>query len=251
VLTEPDGRIQISFLNATSGPAPLILRAKLGAQIGKAAEPAPFTQARSWESPFEGWTEQERLAERAHYDRSIVYELNPPETSSFFLHHDLTETRPGTDRYLNIVRKGSRVSNPSAYLLDTGAPLSTRLTNAGELTASKVDIGEKVAPETQVVVITFPPVVKGQSLRLRIAETYTDPVSYTLKGDELVFDRSFGRTRNVVVLPKGWYLTASSTPATVSQLSDGRVRLDFWNGRPDDVSVLIKAKRRVTTGVVP
>jgi hypothetical protein len=247
VLTEADGRIQISFMNASAaaGSAPLVLRAILGAQTGKAIAASATTESRSWESPFEGWTETERLNERAHYDRSIVYELNAPESHSFFLYHDLTETRPGVDKYLNIVRTGSKVSNPSAYVLDTGEKLPTRLTTAKDLAAEKVDIGEKVAPETQVVLISFPPIAKGQSLRLRIAETYTDPASYTLKDDELVFDRSFGRTRNAVVLPQGWYLTASSAPTTVSQLPDGRVRLDFWNGRPDDVSVLIKAKRRV------
>jgi hypothetical protein len=47
-----------------------------------------------------------------------------------------------------------------------------------------------------------------------------------------------------VVLPEGWYLTDSAIPATVSQLPDGRIRLDFWNDRPDSVDVLIKAKRR-------
>jgi hypothetical protein len=28
-------------------------------------------------------------------------------------------------------------------------------------------------------------------------------------------------------------------------MADGRIRLDFWNGRPDAVDVLIKAKRRM------
>jgi hypothetical protein len=28
-------------------------------------------------------------------------------------------------------------------------------------------------------------------------------------------------------------------------MEDGRIRLDFWNGRPGVVDVLIKAKRRV------
>ena len=99
-------------------------------------------------------------------------------------------------------------------------------------------------PATQIVVISFPPVKKGQSLRLRVSETYAAPASYRLEGEELVFDRSLGRPRNAVVLPAGWYLTASAIPATVTQLPDGRVRLDFWNGRPDSVDVLIKAKRR-------
>ncbi len=83
-------------------------------------------------------------------------------------------------------------------------------------------------------------------MRLRISETYTAPASYRLEGDELVFDRSLGRPRNAVVLPVGWYLTASAIPATVTQLSDGRIRLDFWNGRPDSVDVLLKAKRGVS-----
>jgi hypothetical protein len=56
-----------------------------------------------------------------------------------------------------------------------------------------------------------------------------------------------GRARNAVVLPAGWYLTASSIPATVTQLQDGRIRMDFWNGRPDTVDVLIKARRRAAT----
>ena len=244
VLSEPDGRVSISFLNAGAGGAPLILRAKLGAQTGAAAIPHPPTQTRSWESPFEGETERARLSERAHQDRDIVYFLLQPETHAFSLYHDYTESHEGADKYLNVVREGSTVSGPSAYILDTGEKLSTKLVTGAELNASKIDAGEPVAPTTQVVLIPFPPVKKGQSIRLRISETYTAPVSYRLDGDELVFDRSLGRARNAVVLPAGWYLTASSIPATVTQQQDGRIRMDFWNGRPDAVDVLIKARRR-------
>jgi hypothetical protein len=93
-------------------------------------------------------------------------------------------------------------------------------------------------------VIPFPAVQAGQSLRLRISETYTAPVSYKLDGDDLVFDRSLGRPRNAVVLPSGWYCMFSAIPATVTQLPDGRIRLDYWNGRPEAVNVLLKARRR-------
>lgn len=245
VLSEPDGRVSISFLNAGAGEAPLILRAKLGAQTGAAAIPHPPKQTRSWESPFEGETERARLSERAHQDRDIVYFLLQPETHAFSLYHDYTESHEGADKYLNVVREGSTVSGPSAYILDTGEKLSTKLVTGAELSASKIDAGEPVAPTTQVVLIPFPPVKKGQSIRLRISETYTAPVSYRLDGDELVFDRSLGRARNAVVLPAGWYLTASSIPAKITQEQDGRIRMDFWNGRPDAVDVLIKARRRV------
>ena len=47
-----------------------------------------------------------------------------------------------------------------------------------------------------------------------------------------------------IVLPPGWVLTNSSIPATVSTMSDGRVRLDFINARPDEIAVLITARRR-------
>ena len=244
VLTETDGRIAISFMNAGPGEAPLVVRAKPGAQTGPAAVPHAPTESRSWEAPFPGETEKQRLSQRAHQDRDIVYFLQQPETHAFSLYHDYTESRPGADKYLNVVRGGSTVSDPSAYILDTGEKLATRLMTGAELSAAKIEADEPVKPATQIVAISFPAVKKGQSLRLRISETYTAPASYQLDGDELVFDRSLGRSRNAVVLPEGWYLTASAIPATVTQLPDGRVRLDFWNGRPDSVDVLIKAKKR-------
>ena len=187
---------------------------------------------------------ENRLNERAHQDRDIVYFLQPPETHSFDLYHDYTESRPGTDKYLNVVRKGSRASKPSAKILDTGDTLKVETLRGEEITKASLDIGEPVKPDSEVVVIRFPAVTKGKSVRLRISETYTDEKSYRLEGDTLVFDRSFGRPHNAVVLPAGWYLTASGIPATVSETADGRIRLDFVNPRPDEIAVLIKAKKR-------
>jgi len=46
------------------------------------------------------------------------------------------------------------------------------------------------------------------------------------------------------VLPAGWYLTASAIPAVVTETEDGRIRLDFWNDRPDEIAVYLKARRR-------
>ena len=244
ILTEADGRIGISFVNGTEGEAPLVLRAAQGARTGAAAAPKAATQQRSWESPFEGETEEDRLSERAHQDRDIVYFLQQPESHAFQLYHDYTESRPGINGYANVVRKGSTASQPSARILDTGEPLEAKEMSGAEMAAMKIDAGETVDPDARVVVIPFAPVKPGQSLRLRITETYTAPVSYRLDGDELMFDRSLGRPRNAIVLPSGWYCTFNSIPATVSQLPDGRVRLDYWNGRPEPVAVLLKARRR-------
>jgi hypothetical protein len=245
VLAEQDGRIAISFLNVSGAEALLVVKAKRGAQTGEAAKPRPAGTAKSWESPFEGETEKARLSERAHQDREIVYFLQQPETHAFSLYHDYTESRPGVDKYFNVVRTGSKVSDPSAMILDTGEKLTTKTMTGAELTSAKIDVGEPADPAAQVVVIPFPPVKAGQNIRIRISETYTAPASYRLEGDELVFDRSLGRPRNAVVLPEGWYLTESSIPAKVTQMDDGRIRLDFWNGQPEPMDVLIKAKRRV------
>ena len=188
--------------------------------------------------------EEGRLNERGHQDRDIVYFLQQPETHSFDLYHDYTESRPGTDKYLNVVRKGSRASKPSARILDTGERLTAETLRGDAIARASLDIGEPVQPDSEVVVIRFPPVEKGKSIRLRISETYTDEKSYRLDGEQLVFDRSFGRPRNAVVLPAGWYLTISSIPAVVTQTEDGRIRLDFVNPRPDEIAVLIQARRR-------
>ncbi|MGQ0647082.1 MAG: hypothetical protein ACT4P7_05895 [Gemmatimonadaceae bacterium] len=185
-----------------------------------------------------------RLAERARQDREIVYFLQQPQTNAFDLYHDYTESRPGVDRYLNVVRAGSQASNPSAYVLDTGERLTTRTLKGAQITDARIDIGQDVTPATEVVVISFTAPRAGESVRLRISETYTDPARYRQEGDMLVWDRAFGRPANAMVLPAGWYLTNCSVPATVSLAEDGRVRLDFTNPRNDEIAVLLTAKRR-------
>ncbi len=185
-----------------------------------------------------------RLSERARQDREIVYFLQQPETHAFDLYHDYTESRPGVDRYVNVVRAGSRASNPSAVILDTGEKLTAETLRGTEITAAGVDIGESVTAQSEVVLIRFAPVQPGRSVRLRISETYTDPGRYVVNGDELLWDRAFGRPANAMVLPAGWYLTNCSIPATVSLHPDGRVRLDFVNPRPDNIEVLVTARRR-------
>jgi hypothetical protein len=227
VLQEADGRIKISFWNATPAEAPLVLRARKVATLPPKPSSVPPA----------------RLDERAYQNREIVYFLQQPESHAFDLYHDYTESRPGTSTYLNVVRAGSTVSKPSARNLDTGEMLAHEVVVGDAITKAKLDV-DNVTPTTEVVVFRFPAVKPGQSIRLRMFETYTDTARYKLVGDELVWDRGFGRPANAVVLPPGWVLTNSSIPATVSTLPDGRVRLDFINPRPDEIQVLITARRR-------
>jgi hypothetical protein len=252
VLTERDGRIAISFLNTYPGEAPLVVKArplpKPAAAPARLAGPVPAARpAVAGPAPAAAPSQPSmasRLNERAHQDREIVYFLQQPETHAFALYHDYTESRPGIDKYFNVVRAGSRASNPAARLLDTGEALKVETLKGSQILADKLDIGEPVEPGTEVVVIRFPAVQKGQSARLRISETYTDPGRYYMDGDDFVWDRSLGRPRNAVVLPAGWSVTASSIPAVVTMTDDGRLRLDYDNPRPDDIAVLLKGSRR-------
>ena len=253
ILSESDGRIRISFMHQAPGQATLMLEAKSGALTGEAAKPHALTEARSWEAPApRGPSEKERLTERAHQDRDIVYSLQEPATHAFRLYHDYTEAREGTDKYLNVVRPGSKVSEPSGKILDNGETLKVEVLTGAKLKEAGVDPGEdKVEPDQEVVVFRFPAVKKGESLRLRMSETYAAPQSYRLEGEELVFDRSLGRPRNSVVLPRGWYLTALSVPGVMTQTPDGLSRIDFVNGRPDAISVLLKGRKLAETVVAP
>jgi hypothetical protein len=247
VIEEPDGRVGISFMNTYPGQAPLVLR---GSPIAatSAAVPASPSSSRAGTTadpaPPLPPMERVRVSERAFQDREIVYFLRSPETHAFSLYHDYTETREGTDKYVNVVRRGSTVSDPSAKVLDTGEALKVETLKGQAITEARIDIGEPVRPDSEAVVIRFPAVKKGQSVRLRIEETYTDPARYDLIDGQLMWRRSFGRPRNDLVLPAGWYLTASAIPATISQTEDGRLRLSFVNPRPDAIDVFVKGRRK-------
>ena len=251
ILTERDGRIAASFLNTYPVEAPLVVKARpltasssLAAVASATTTPAP-ARAGAPTVASAGPSMASRLDERAHQDREIVYFLQPPDTHAFALYHDYTETRPGIGAYVNVVRAGSRASNPAARLLDTGEALKVEALKGAQVLAEKLDTGgDEIAPDSDAVVIRFPAVQKGQSVRLRISETYTDAGRYYMLGDEFVWDRVLGRPRNAVVLPAGWYLTATSIPAVVTMTEDGRVRLDYHNPRPDEIAVLLKGRRR-------
>jgi hypothetical protein len=244
--TEGDGRIRVSFMNPGPGaidfrvrarPLPAgtrnVRRAETGETVPTSGEGAPVRARVSWS-----------FAERAFQDRDITYFLQQPETHAFRLFHDYTEARPGVDRYLNVVRAGSSASDPEAFDLDTGERLRVEKLVGEEIGRRGIDIGAAPGPGTEVVVIWFDPVAPGASIRLRIWETYTDPGRYVLAGDELVWDRAFGRPRNTVVLPAGWYLATNAIPGVVDTTEDGRVRIRYENPRPDEIQVFVKARRK-------
>jgi len=245
VMMEEDGRIKISFVNRGSVAIPLRL---VGRKLAKefsipvSMVPPEVTQGegRDKSTARVGFT----FPERAHQTREIVYLLQQPETHSFRLYHDYTETHEGVNKYVNVVRTGSKASNPSALNLDTGMPLKVETLAGNTIKEKGIDIGSDFTPATEAIVIWFDPVKKGASTRIRIEETYTDPNRYLTVDGELIWDRSFGRVHNTITLPGGWWLTANAIPATVFLNEDGLVSLYYLNDGPDDIDVYIKALKK-------
>ncbi|MFN2316026.1 MAG: hypothetical protein ABR602_05025 [Gemmatimonadales bacterium] len=255
VNVEADGRIRVSFMNVErqsltytvrARPLPAAAAAALAesarAQRPRAAPPAGAGSSGGYDGSYA--RTDRTFGERAVENRDIIYFLEQPESNAFRLYHDYTETRPGVDRYLNVVRAGSQVRDPWAFNLDTGEELRNE-TLRGQLAVERgVLSAAQAAADAEVVVISFPAAQAGASTRIRIHETYVDANRYARMGDELVWDRSFGRAMNRVVLPHGWYLTHSDMPASVETDADGRMVLTFWNPRPDGLQVFLRARER-------
>lgn len=182
---------------------------------------------------------------RAEQDREIRYWLLDPATHQFHISHDLTVSRPGQKYVHSFVRKGSVVS-PDAKMtdLDSGKQLKT-YTVAGKEVNALGYYPDPVDPDSVAVQgALLHPIEEGKSARIRVEETYTDPVGYVLKDGELVWTRTLGRPLNYVTLPAGWMLSSVNTPAVISLDDQGRVTLRFINTRNGDLSVEIKARKR-------
>jgi hypothetical protein len=188
---------------------------------------------------------QQESFHRAEQDREISYWLLDPSTHQFRISHDFTVTRLGQKSVHSFVRKGSAVSPDAKMIdLDTGKPLKTFTVSGKEVNALGY-YPQPVDPESVVVQGDLEhPVGEGQSTRVRVQETYTDPVGYVVQDGELVWTRTLGRPVNYVTLPAGWMLTSVNTPAVVTLDEDGRIKLRFTNTRNGDLAIVIKAKKR-------
>jgi len=156
-----------------------------------------------------------------------------------------TVTRAGQASVHSFVRKGSVVAPDAKMIdLDTGHELKTHTVSGKEVNALGY-YPEPVDPESVVVQGELEqPVAEGRSTRVRVQETYTDPAGYFVENGELTWKRTLGRPVNYVTLPAGWRLVSVNTPATISLDREGRVEMRFVNIRNDELSIIIKAKRR-------
>ena len=190
-------------------------------------------------------TAQTESFHRAEQDREITYWLLDPATHQFRISHDFTVTRVGQKSVHSFVRKGSVVA-PDAKMtdLDTGKQLKTYTVSGKDVNALGY-YPQPTDPDSIVVQGDLEhAVAEGQSARIRVEETYTDPVGYVIKDGELVWTRTLGRPLNFVTLPAGWMLTSVNTPAVISLDPEGRVLLRFTNTRNDELAVVVKARKK-------
>ncbi|HWC98064.1 MAG TPA: hypothetical protein VG456_14995 [Candidatus Sulfopaludibacter sp.] len=182
---------------------------------------------------------------RAEQDLEIRYWLLDPGTHGFRISHDFTVTRVGQKSVHSFVRKGSTVSPDSKMFdLDTGEPLPTHIVTGKSVNALGY-YPTPTDPESVVVQGDLPKAVaENESVRIRVEESYTDPVGYTVKNGELEWTRTLGRPLNFVTLPEGWTLTSVNTPAVITLDAQGRTTLRFANIRNDQLAVTIKARKR-------
>ena len=179
---------------------------------------------------------------RAEQDRTIRYWLLEPESHQFRISHDFTVDQAGQASVHSFVRKGSVVSKSLVTDLNTGKELKTynvtgKAVNALGYYPTPSD------PDGVVVQADLDHALKqGESARVRVVETYTDPVGYRMDGTELVWDRTLGRPYNQVTLPAGYALSSVNTPAIISLDEEGRVVCRFTNPRNDELHVILKAR---------
>jgi hypothetical protein len=191
--------------------------------------------------------QEEEPFHRAESDREITYWMLDPATHQFRFSHDFNITRAGQKYAHSFVRKGSTVSDDITFIdLDTGKKLKTKKTTGKEVNAlgyypEKVD-DQDVVVEGELLV----PVPEGGSVRIRVMETYTDAPRYFVdKNGELVWDRTFGRPRNILKLPRGWTLVSCNLPAIISEDENGLISLNLPNPRNDELHVIVRAKKRM------
>jgi hypothetical protein len=181
---------------------------------------------------------------RAEQDREIHYWLLEPDSHQFRISHDFTVSKPGQKYVHSFVRKGSVVTKSVVIDLNTGKQLETYNVTGKSVNALGY-YPEPTDPESVVVQGNLDhALAEGESVRVRVIETYTDPVGYRIGSGELVWDRTLGRPYNDVALPAGWMLTSVSVPAIVSLDAEGRVLCRFTNPRNDEIHVVLKARKR-------
>jgi hypothetical protein len=176
-------------------------------------------------------------------DEMTVYDLLAPATHSFNIVYDVSATHEGAGYFFNPIRAGSTASKERVVDRATGKPLQFTIVD-GKAAKASGGVDRATPDDAQFLRVTLlKPVPKGAETRIRIYKTYTDAPSYYETPTGFVLDRPLGIKRNIVIMPKGYELVGSASPAIVSTDPDGRIRLSFLNDRDDQLPVRVTGRR--------
>jgi len=170
-------------------------------------------------------------------DAYTEYAILAPGSEAFRIKFLPEETRAGATELVNATRGGSEGSDIEVYDPRTGKPLPFTYREEG--------------PDTHAIHAQLPiPVPAGGVGRVLIYKTYTDPRTYMMHGDDIVWVRSLSGYRLGVLLPKGFAFISSNIAAQLTTSADGRLKLAFANPSGQSNPVTIHA-RKTTASFAP
>jgi hypothetical protein len=179
-----------------------------------------------------------RQTDADHYTR---YELLGPGTAKFRILYEVSATTAGAQRYFNVIRPGSVATDEAVYDRMTGEQLKFEV--VGGTVARTNGLPNADSTTHYIMVHLARPVPTDGEVRLLIDKTYEDARSYITGRDSLVFTRSLGIKRNAIVLPAGYELVGVNYPSQVRTESDGRITVSFMNIGPNEVPLVVRARR--------
>ena len=122
--------------------------------------------------------------------------------------------------------------------------LKAEILTGAKMKAAGIDAGgEQVAPDQEVVVTRFAPVKRGSRFGCALGNLHRATELSPRMAASSCFERSLGPPRNWLCCRRGWYLTGAVDSGRRRQTPDGLTRVDFVNGRPESVDVLLKGKK--------
>lgn len=183
------------------------------------------------------------LAATAQASDFAIYTLLAPSSHSFEIAYETSVTRAGAAYFFNPIRPGSVVSKENAIDLATGKPLEMKTVSGKEAKAANAAPADTPDAAQFLWVKLLHPVAAGAETRIRVLRTYVDAASYQSTASGFVFDRPIGVTRNVVILPAGYELIGSRSPAIVTTDAGGRLHVSFFNDRDDSLPVRIEGRK--------
>jgi hypothetical protein len=171
-------------------------------------------------------------------DAYTEYQLLEPGSGAFRIMFQPLQTRAGATEIVNATRGGSEGGDVEVYDPRTGKPVEFTY----EKNANNPDVHEIRAKLPR-------PVPAGGIGRVRIYKTYTDPRTYMMNGNDIVWVRSLSGYRLGVVLPKGFAFVSSNVAAQLMPTADGRLKLAFANPSGQANPLTIHARPTAATFV--